>query len=63
MISAVLFAFLHAVYLDPLTGLLSFAAGIMWSIIYQRIPNLAGVSLSHAIIGIMAIMAGIARKI
>ncbi|ABB23632.1 CPBP family intramembrane glutamic endopeptidase [Pelodictyon luteolum] len=63
MISAVLFAFLHAVYLDPLTGLLSFAAGIMWSIIYQRIPNLAGVSLSHAIIGIMAIMSGIARKI
>ncbi|NQU45828.1 MAG: CPBP family intramembrane metalloprotease [Chlorobium sp.] len=63
VISAMSFAFLHAVYLDPLTGLLSFAAGIMWSIIYQRIPNLAEVSLSHAIIGIMAIMSGVARKI
>lgn len=63
LISAASFALLHAVYLDPLTGLLTFLAGLVWGVIYLRVPNLAGVSLSHAIVGMVAIMAGIARRV
>lgn len=63
VVSAASFAFLHIIYLDAFTTLATFAAGLVFAGIYRKYPNLAGVSLSHAVIGTLAILAGIARKI
>ncbi|ACD90554.1 Abortive infection protein [Chlorobium limicola DSM 245] len=62
VVSAASFAFLHIIYLDAFTTLATFAAGLVFAGIYRKYPNLAGVSLSHAVIGTLAILAGIARK-
>ncbi len=63
VVSALSFSFVHSIYGDRLTLAVTFAVGILWAGIYYRIPNLAGVSLSHAIVGFLAILAGIARKL
>jgi len=41
---------------------LTFLIGLLWAGIYYRIPNLAGVSLFHGVVGMLAVLAGIARK-
>ena len=61
-VSALSFSFVHVIYGDWRTLLATFSIGIIWAGVYFRFPNLAGVSLSHAIIGMFAILAGIARK-
>ncbi|ASQ90262.1 hypothetical protein CHL67_04390 [Prosthecochloris sp. GSB1] len=61
-VSALSFSFIHVIYGDWLTLFATFCVGVMWGGVYFRFPNLAGVSLSHAIIGMFAILAGIARK-
>jgi len=61
VISASVFSFIHIIYFDTTTTLATFAAGIVLAAIYRKYPNLAGVSLAHAAIGTMAILAGIAR--
>lgn len=60
-VSAAVFSFIHIIYFDVTTALATFAAGIVLAAIYRKYPNLAGVSLAHAAIGTMAIIAGIAR--
>lgn len=57
--SAVTYSFLHIFYKDPLTLLVTFAVGLLWGWIYQRHPNLWGVSFSHAVLGAVSILVGL----
>jgi uncharacterized protein len=50
------FAFLHIFHYDYLTFCVTFIVGLAWSILYQKIPNLLGVTISHAVLGILAIL-------
>jgi uncharacterized protein len=58
-ISAVTYAFLHIVYRDWLAFLAPLAIGIVWGVLYRRYPNLWGVALSHAVLGLISIGAGL----
>lgn len=58
-ISAVSYAFAHAIYRDPLVLLITLAMGWVWGSIYLRNPNLLGVTLSHAVLGAVSIMIGL----
>lgn len=59
LITAVTYAFIHVIYRDALVLAATFAIGVAWGAIYRRWPNLAGVSASHAGIGVTAILAGL----
>ena len=43
---------------DPFTGTMP-VVDIAWGVIYRRWPNLVGVSLSHAGLGVSAILVGL----
>jgi CAAX protease family protein len=58
-ISAFTYAFLHIVYKDWAAFLAPLAIGIAWGAIYRRYPNLWGVLVSHAILGLISIMIGL----
>lgn len=58
-ISAVTYAFLHVVYRDWLAFLAPLAIGIVWGALYRRYPNLWGVALSHAVLGLISISVGL----
>mgnify|MGYP005857259377 CR=1 FL=1 len=59
LFSSFTYAFLHLIYLDFTTFLTPFLIGIGWGIIYQKYPNLIGVSISHAILGVVSILVGL----
>lgn len=59
LLSSFCFSFVHIIYKDALTLLLTFIMGLIWYNIYNKDKNLLGVSLSHIIIGILSIMLGI----
>jgi membrane protease YdiL (CAAX protease family) len=56
MVSSFSFAFLHIFHYDYLTFFVTFIVGLAWSILYQKSPNLLGVTLSHLVLGILAIL-------
>lgn len=58
LISAATFAAAHFHYEQVTFVLLTFAAGLVWGALYRRTPNLLGVSISHAVLGITAIALG-----
>jgi membrane protease YdiL (CAAX protease family) len=58
-ISAVSYAFLHAIYRDWLAFLAPLAIGVVWGAIYRRWPNLWGVVFSHAVLGLISIFVGL----
>lgn len=58
-ISTVSFCFLHIIYKHPTILGITFCSGLMWGIIYNRYPNIWGVSMSHAVLGSMAIAFGL----
>jgi membrane protease YdiL (CAAX protease family) len=58
-VSAVSYAFLHVVYQDWLAFLAPLFIGLAWGAIYRRWPNLWGVVVSHAILGLISIMIGL----
>ena len=59
IISSLLYSFIHIIYKDILTCILTFIIGIIWYILYRKDYNLVGVSISHIIIGILTISLGI----
>lgn len=59
MISTALYSFVHIIYKDWLTILLTFMIGLIWYFCYQKTKNLIGVSISHAVLGVVTIVAGI----
>ena len=58
-ISTFLYSFVHIIYKDWLTLLFTFAIGLIWFFCYNKSKNLIGVSFSHAILGVITIIAGI----
>jgi len=54
-ISTVSFCFFHIIYKHPVALGITFCSGLVWGIIYNRYPNIWGVSLSHAVLGSLAI--------
>lgn len=58
-LSSFMYSFVHIIYKDITTIILTFIIGIIWFLIYRKDKNLFGVSLSHCIIGILTIFLGI----
>jgi hypothetical protein len=59
LITAATYAFIHVIYRDTLVLAATFAIGVAWGVVYRRWPNLVGVSLSHAGVGVAAILVGL----
>ncbi len=59
VLSTALYSFVHIIYRDWLTLVLTFAIGLIWYFCYQKTKNLIGVSISHAVLGVVTIVAGI----
>lgn len=53
------YAFVHIIYKDILTVILTFIIGLIWYNLYRKDKNLLGVSISHCIIGMITILLGI----
>jgi membrane protease YdiL (CAAX protease family) len=58
-VSTVSFCFLHIIYKHPIILVITFCSGLIWGIIYNRYPNIWGVTMSHALLGSMAIAFGL----
>ena len=58
-LSSILYSFVHLIYLDIPTLVITLIIGIFWGINYEKYRNIYGVIFSHSILGAMAILAGI----
>ena len=59
ILSSLCYSFVHIIYRDILTCLLTFIVGIIWYNYYKKDKNLCGVTLSHMVLGIVTIFLGI----
>ena len=59
ILSSLCYSFVHIIYRDFLTCILTFIIGIIWYIFYRKDKNLCGVILSHIALGIVTIVLGI----
>ena len=58
IITAILYSFAHSIYQDLTTVLLSLIIGLYWAYHYNRFKNFYSITLSHTILGIIAILTG-----
>ena len=59
ILSSFCYSFVHIIYKDLLTCLLTFGFGIILYLLYRKDYNLFGVSITHVILGILTIYLGI----
>lgn len=59
LVSTISFCFLHLIYRHPPMLVITFISGLVWGLIYSKWPNIWGVSLSHSILGALAIFLGV----
>lgn len=59
VLSGLCYSFVHIIYRDILTCVLTFIMGMIWYILYKKDKNLCGVILCHMILGIATIVLGI----
>lgn len=59
LLASLLFSFVHIIYRDVLTLVFMFLVGLAWYVIYGKSKNLLGVTLSHAVLGVLTIATGI----
>ena len=59
LISTCSFCFLHIIYRHPPMLVISAACGLLWGIIFLKWPNIWGVSLSHSLLGALAMFLGV----
>ena len=59
VLSSVLYSFVHIIYCDFFTLVVTFLMGLAWFSCYKKTKNLVGVSISHAVLGALTIVAGI----
>ncbi len=57
--TSILYSFVHIIYLDIVTLILTFIIGMIWHKIYMKTENLIGVSISHSVLGAVTIVLGI----
>lgn len=58
-VSTISFCFLHLIYRHPPMLVITFVSGLAWGIIFTKWPNIWGVSLSHSMLGALAIFLGV----
>lgn len=58
-ISAITFSFLHVIYNDWITLAAALLMGVIWGFVYNKYPNFWGVTISHAILGVVSIATGL----
>lgn len=58
-LSSFCYSFVHIIYRDLITCILTFIIGICWYLLYRKDYNLCGVCLSHIVLGILTIFLGI----
>lgn len=58
-LSAVTYCFLHVIWHDIITLIVTFVMGIIWGVIYFKYSNFWGVTLSHAVLGVLSIAVGL----
>lgn len=58
-LSSFMYSFVHIIYRDFITIILTFIIGLIWFCLYRKDKNLLGVCLSHSILGILTIYLGI----
>ena len=58
-LSSVLYSFVHAIYLDIPTLVLTLIIGLFWGLNYDKFRNISSVILSHSILGAIAILVGL----
>jgi len=59
LVGAALYSYVHVIYLDSFTLLSTLIAGILWNIHYDKHRNLAGVTVSHIVLGAATIFLGL----
>lgn len=59
LISAITYCYAHIIYSDVLTLVLTALLGLVWGTIYLFHQNLWAISISHALLGIVAIYVGL----
>jgi len=59
LVSAALYSFMHVIYYDTLTILITFVAGLLWSWLFMTYRSFPLVATSHAAAGALAIALGI----
>ncbi len=59
VLSSLCYSFVHIIYKDVLTCILTFIIGVIWYLLYRKDYNLSGVCLSHIVLGILTISLGI----
>ncbi|MEM6837867.1 MAG: CPBP family intramembrane glutamic endopeptidase [Cyanobacteria bacterium P01_C01_bin.120] len=59
IVGAILYSFVHIIYADPYILLSTFIVGVLWNIHYDKLRNLAGVTVSHAVLGVLTIVLGL----
>jgi uncharacterized protein len=59
IVSTLPFCFLHIIYRQPSLLLITFVSGIVWGVIFRRWPNIWGISLSHSLLGSLAMFFGV----
>lgn len=59
LVSTVSFCFLHIIYNHLPLLLITFACGLTWGIIFAKRPNIWGISLSHSLLGALAMFLGV----
>lgn len=59
ILSSLYYSFVHIIYKDILTCILTLIIGIIWHLLYKKDYNLGGVVLSHIVLGILTILLGI----
>ena len=58
LISSFLYSYIHIIYYDFLTLVITFIIGVIWHLAYLKTNNLMGVTISHIILGILTISIG-----
>ena len=59
ILSSFCYSFVHIIYRDILTCIITFVMGIIWYLFYKKDMNLCGVIISHMVLGIATIVLGI----
>lgn len=58
-ISALTYSFLHIIYKDIITILVTLLMGVIWGAIYHYRRNFFGVAVSHSVLGALSILVGL----
>ena len=59
LVSTLSFCFLHIIYNHPPLLIITLVSGLTWGIIFAKRPNIYGISLSHSLLGALAMLLGV----